>query len=69
MVLGLELGFAMAMPLSGFLFLGVWLDWKLGTVPLFIAGCLILGLVTVVVEVKQLILPFLEKRSQKEKKN
>ena len=68
MALGLELGFAIAIPLVGFLLFGLWLDRKIGTTPLFMIIFLLAGLVTVVVEVKQLILPFLEKRSQKEKK-
>jgi len=69
MVLGLELGFAMAMPLIGFLLLGIWLDGKFGTIPVFVIGCLLAGLITVGIEVKQLILPFLEKRSQKGKRS
>ena len=68
MALGLELGFAIAVPLVGFLLFGLWLDRKIGTTPLFMIIFLLAGLAAVVIEVKQLILPFLEKRSQKEKK-
>ena len=68
MALGLELGFAIAVPLVGFLLLGIWIDRKIGTMPLFTIGLLLAGLATIVVEVRYLIMPFLEKRSQKEKK-
>jgi len=65
MAVGLELGFAIAIPLVGFLLFGLWLDRRVGTAPLFMIVFLLAGLATVVIEVKQLILPFLEKRSQK----
>lgn len=64
MVLGLELGFAIALPLVLFLLLGVWADKKFGTMPLFVIICLLMGFAMAVIEVKQLILPFLEKRSK-----
>ena len=67
MVLGLELGLAMAVPLAVFLLLGLWLDKKFGTMPLFVIIGLLAGLIAVFVEVKQLILPFLEKRSKNSK--
>ncbi len=68
MALGLELGFAIAVPLVGFLLLGIWIDRKIGTMPLFTIGLLLAGLATIVVEVRYLIMPFLEKRSQKKEK-
>lgn len=64
MALGLELGFAIALPLVLFLLLGVWADKKFGTMPLFVIICLLAGFAAAVIEVKQLILPFLEKRSK-----
>ncbi len=69
MVLGLELGFLMAIPLIIFLLLGLWLDRKFDTMPLFVIVCLLAGLAVVFWEVKKIILPFLEKRSQKDKRN
>jgi F0F1-type ATP synthase assembly protein I len=68
MALGLELGFAIAIPLVGFLLLGLWIDRKFGTMPVFMIVFLLAGLAAVVVEVKQLILPFLEKRSKNNNK-
>jgi len=68
MVLGLELGFLMVLPLAVFLLLGVWLDKKFGTMPLFVIVCLLAGLGAVFLEVKRIILPFLEKRSKNNNK-
>jgi len=64
MAIGLELGFLMVLPLAVFLLLGVWLDKKFGTMPLFVIVCLLAGLGAVFLEVKRIILPFLEKRSK-----
>jgi F0F1-type ATP synthase assembly protein I len=64
MALGLELGFLIAIPLIVFLILGLWLDRKFDTMPLFVIVCLLAGFAAVIVEVKQIILPFLEKRSK-----
>jgi hypothetical protein len=58
MAVGLELGFAIAIPLVGFLLFGLWLDRRIGTTPLFMIVFLLAGLAVVVIEVKQLILPF-----------
>ena len=67
MALGMELGFAMAAPLVGFLLFGLWLDKIFLTIPLFTIIFLLVGLAAVVVEVRYLIMPFLEKRSQSNK--
>jgi F0F1-type ATP synthase assembly protein I len=63
--LGFELGFLIALPLIGFLLLGIWLDKAAKTLPLFTGISLIAGLAATVVEVRKIILPFLEKRSKK----
>ncbi|MFA6376707.1 MAG: AtpZ/AtpI family protein [Candidatus Paceibacterota bacterium] len=65
MAVGLELGFAIAVPLVGSLLFGLWLDRTIGTAPLFMIIFLLTGLAAVVAEVRYLIMPFLEKRSQK----
>ena len=65
--LGLELGFLIAVPLVIFLLLGVFLDRKFGTMPLFLMIGLLLNVVVTVTGVKNLLLPFLEKRSQNNK--
>jgi F0F1-type ATP synthase assembly protein I len=62
--LAAELGFLIAAPLIIFLLLGLYLDRKFGTMPLFIIIALLLNLIVTFFEVKNLILPFLEKRSK-----
>jgi F0F1-type ATP synthase assembly protein I len=62
--LGLELGFLIAVPLIIFLLGGLWLDKKMQTTPLFLILGLLLNFGITMIEVKKLILPFLEKRSQ-----
>lgn len=63
--LGVELGFLIALPLVLFLFLGVYLDKKFNTFPLFIIVAVILSFIAMISELKFLILPFIEKRSGK----
>jgi F0F1-type ATP synthase assembly protein I len=65
MGLGLELGFMIVIPLVGFMLLGLWADKSFHTLPLFTIIGLIVGLISSIVEVIKVILPFLEKRSQK----
>ncbi len=65
--LGLELGFLIALPLVFFLALGLFLDKKLKTLPIFLISSIILGLAATVINVYYLILPFLEKRSKNKK--
>lgn len=59
--MGLEMGFLIALPLVGFLILGVFLDKKFQTAPLFLILSVFLGFISVVLEIKHYILPFLEK--------
>lgn len=61
--LGSELGFLIVLPLVGFLILGVFLDKKFQTSPIFVIVFLILSFISVALETRYLIMPFLEKRS------
>lgn len=63
--LGMGLGLLVAVPLVVFLLLGLFLDKKLNTLPLFLIIFILLSLAVAAYEVRNLILPFLEKRSQK----
>ena len=63
--LGLELGFLVALPLVVFLVLGVFLDKRFETFPIFLISGIIIGLILTFVDIRYLILPFLEKRSKK----
>jgi hypothetical protein len=63
--IGLEMGFLIALPLVMFLLAGLWLDKKFQTIPLFTIVFIIISLASVVVELRYIIMPLLEKRSQK----
>lgn len=65
--LGSQLGLAIAVSLVVFLLVGVWLDKKFGTMPLFTIISVILSMVAVVLQVRYIILPILEKRSRNNK--
>jgi F0F1-type ATP synthase assembly protein I len=67
--MGMGLGFAVAVPLVLFLFLGVYMDRKFNTMPLFLIISILIGLAAAGLEVRNMILPFIEKRSQKNIKN
>jgi F0F1-type ATP synthase assembly protein I len=67
--MGMALGFLVAIPLVIFLLAGLFIDRKLNTLPLFLIIFILLSFVVVGVEIKNFILPFLEKRSRKIKIN
>ena len=60
--LGLELGFLIVLPLVVFLLLGLFIDRKFNTFPIFLILFIIGGMVATIFEVKVLVLPFLEKK-------
>ena len=62
--IGSQIGLTIAISLVGFLLAGIWLDRKFGTMPLFTVASVIVSMVAVAVEVRYIILPILEKRSQ-----
>jgi F0F1-type ATP synthase assembly protein I len=63
--LGMVLGLCVAIPLVVFLLLGIFVDKKLSTMPLFLIIFILLSFVVAGFQIKKLILPFLEKRSQR----
>ncbi len=65
--LGLELGFLIAVPLVLFLVLGVWLDKRFNAFPICLVSGIIIGLIITFLDIYYLVLPFLNKRSKKEK--
>lgn len=65
--LGLELGFLIALPLVLFLALGLFLDNRFKTFPIFLISFIILGMAATFFDVYYLVLPFMEKRSQNKK--
>jgi F0F1-type ATP synthase assembly protein I len=68
-VLGSELGFLIALPLVGCLLFGVFLDKKLNSFPLFILIAVFFGIALSIISLSKLIIPFLEKRSEKNNKD
>ncbi len=66
--LGTQFGLMVAITLAGFLLGGVYLDKWLGTKPLFMVVGIFLGFAGAGVEVRYVVLPFLEKK-QKVKKD
>ena len=60
--LGLELGFLIVIPLIASLIFGLLLDRRLGTFPVLLLLFVFLGLIFTVVNVRYLVLPFLEKK-------
>jgi len=61
------MGFLIALPLVLFLLAGLFLDRKLGTLPVFLISSVIFSLAAVFFELRYLVLPFLEKRSHNNK--
>ncbi|MFA5249558.1 MAG: AtpZ/AtpI family protein [Candidatus Paceibacterota bacterium] len=67
--LGTQMGLLVALPLIVFLFLGIFLDKKFDTAPLFLISLVIFSIVVTIFDVRCLILPFIEKNSQKNNQN
>lgn len=66
-VVGSEMGIMIAVSLVGFLLVGLWLDKKYDTIPLFTIVFVIASMFSVAMELRYVILPILEKRSQNNK--
>ncbi|MCD6284040.1 AtpZ/AtpI family protein [bacterium] len=56
-----QLGFLIAIPLAGFIFLGFYLDKFFHTHPFFLIGGIIIGIITSIYETYHLIVPLIEK--------
>lgn len=67
--LGAQMGLLVVLPMVAFLLLGVFLDKKFDTAPLFIISLVIFSIIVTIVDVRFLILPFIEKKSQKNNQN
>ncbi|MFQ6049640.1 MAG: AtpZ/AtpI family protein [Candidatus Paceibacterales bacterium] len=59
--LALQLGFLIAIPLVGFLLVGVFLDKRLNSFPLFLILSIIFSFIFLFFEIRHFLLPFLEK--------
>lgn len=63
--LGTEMGFLIALPLVGCVFLGLFFDRKSDKFPLFTLMFVFIGIILTIVNVYKLVLPFIEKRSNR----
>jgi F0F1-type ATP synthase assembly protein I len=63
--LGTQFGLLISLPLVFFLVLGIFLDKKFHTFPIFLILGIVLGIVNTFFETYYLILPFLEKKVRK----
>lgn len=59
-----QLGFLIAIPIGGFLFLGFLADKFLGTKPLFLFVGLVVGVVVTIYEVYHLLLPLIKDKEK-----
>lgn len=69
LAVGGELGFLIAFPLVICIVLGIYIDKRLGTFPWLLLASVLLGMILTVVNVYKVVIPFLEKRSEKDKDN
>ena len=63
--LATEMGFLIALPLVLCIFLGLFFDQKSGKFPLFTLSFVLIGIVLTIIDVYKLVVPFIEKRSNK----
>ncbi len=63
--LGMQMGLLVVFPMIAFLLLGIFLDKKFNTAPLFLISLVIFSIIVTIVDVRYLVLPFIEKNSQK----
>jgi len=59
-----QLGFIIVVPIAGFLFLGLWIDRKLDTAPLFLILGLITALAVTVYETYHILIPLLSDKDE-----
>jgi len=62
--LGLQLGFMIIVPIGGFIFLGVWLDGKFNSLPLFSIVAIILGITITAYEIYHMLIPLIEDQNK-----
>ncbi|MFA5086445.1 MAG: AtpZ/AtpI family protein [Candidatus Paceibacterota bacterium] len=67
--MGSQLGILIAFPMVLMIALGIWLDRKMNTFPWILLASIFLGIGLTVLDVYKAIIPFLEKRSDKNNKD
>lgn len=67
--LGLKIGLLVTIPLIGFLLLGVWMDTKFDTFPIYLITGIVVGLASAVFLVYKIIIPYINKKVNNNKDN
>ncbi|HOI59697.1 MAG TPA: AtpZ/AtpI family protein [Candidatus Pacearchaeota archaeon] len=67
--LGLKIGLLVSIPLIGFLLLGVWIDTKFNTFPIYLIAGIVVGLASAVFLVYKVIIPYINKKVNNNKDN
>lgn len=67
--LGLKIGLLVTIPLIGFLLLGVWMDTKFDTFPIYLIMGIVVGLASAVFLVYKIIIPYINKKVNNNKDN
>jgi len=57
-----QLGFLVAVPIGGFLILGLWLDKKFDSSPIVLIAGIAFGMIVVIYEIYHLIIPLIDNR-------
>lgn len=68
LAMGSQLGLMIALPMVVMIALGIWLDRTLDTFPWILLLSIFLGIGLTMIDVYKVIIPFLEKRSDKNNK-
>jgi F0F1-type ATP synthase assembly protein I len=69
MYLGLKIGLLITIPLIGFLLLGILLDKKLDTFPIYLILGIVTGLISAVYMVYKVIIPYINKKVNNKNNN
>ena len=69
LAMGSQLGLLIALPMVAMIALGIWLDRTFDTFPWILLASIFLGIGLTVLDVYKVIIPFLEKRSDKNNKD
>ncbi len=69
MYLGLKIGLLITIPLIGFLLLGILLDKKLDTFPIYLILGIVTGLISAIYMVYKVIIPYINKKVNNKNNN
>jgi F0F1-type ATP synthase assembly protein I len=61
-----QLGFIIAVPIGGFIFLGLWGDKSFGTAPVLLIVGIFTGIIVTIYEVYHLLIPLIKDKEKKD---